>query len=140
MLLVDALVSCLGAKQNVQELADLLKFGTFCAPMGKSIIDETREYFYGVYGGSISQPGVQDAVENESDLVLHLGPLLGDSNTGSFSNNVYAVKAIYVDEKSVKVMGKEFFDVPLKSCKLSLLFSVLYVLIRASHLGITRNY
>jgi len=119
VLLVDALTARYQAKIAAQELADKLKFWTFCPPMGKSIIDETNSYFQGVYNGKFSLPGIQDTVEKESDLVLHLGPFLGDSNTGGFSAIIDTKKAIYVKPTSVVVKGEVFDGVQIKSCECS---------------------
>jgi pyruvate decarboxylase len=115
-LLIDGLVARHGATATAKKLAETLKFPTFCPPMGKSIIDERKDYFYGEYGGMISYPGIQDAVENQSDLVLYLGPNLSDSNTGGFSAKLATEKTIYVHADSVVVKGKEFPDVRLAPC------------------------
>jgi pyruvate decarboxylase len=117
VLLVDVLTARFQAKATAQQLAEKLKFWTFCPPNGKSIIDETKPYFHGDYYGAISHPGVQHAVEKESDLVLHLGPFLSDSNTGGFSAKIDAEKLIYVKPTSVVVKGEAFESVHLKSCE-----------------------
>jgi pyruvate decarboxylase len=116
-LLVDVLTDKHGAKLIAQELASLLKFPTFCPPMGKSIIDETNPYFYGVYFGKISYPGIQDSMEKNSDLVIHLGPFLSGSNTRGFSAKIEENKLIQVHANSVVVFGEVFGGIPIKSCK-----------------------
>lgn len=87
--------------------------------MGKSIIDETKPYYYGIYNGIVSFPGVQETVEKESDLVLHLGPFLSENNTCGFTSIIDAEKVIYVKPTSVVVKGEVFNDIPVKSCKRS---------------------
>jgi pyruvate decarboxylase len=117
VLIVDALTTRYQAKTTAQELAEKLKFWTFCPPMGKSIIDETKPYFYGVYNGKFSYPGVQDAVEKESNLVLHLGSFPDDSNTSGLSAIIDSRKLIYVKPTSVVVKEEVFEGVQIKSCK-----------------------
>ena len=58
-----------------------MKFGTLL--MGKGIVDETNPNFIGVNGGSLS-PFVQDEIKN-SDLIITVGCLQADLNTGGFS-------------------------------------------------------
>lgn len=119
VLLVDSHVIQFGAKSLVRELAEKLQFPTFCPFMGKSIIEESKDYFYGTYNGKFSYPEVQKAVEEESDLVIHLGPLPTDMNTGGFTAKVDPAKLISVEETKVIVKGEVFEGVYLKSCKSS---------------------
>ena len=58
-----------------------MKFGTLL--MGKGIVNETNPNFIGVNGGSLS-PFVQDEIKN-SDLIITVGCLQADLNTGGFS-------------------------------------------------------
>jgi pyruvate decarboxylase len=85
VMLVDALILQFGLKPLVRNLLELLKFPTFCPFMGKSVTEETKPYFYGTCNGRFSYPGIQKSVEEDSDLVVHIGPLPADMNTGGFS-------------------------------------------------------
>ncbi|KAL4805382.1 pyruvate decarboxylase [Aspergillus unguis] len=87
-IIVDGLVSRFGLSGITNKLLDQLRIPTFTTPMGKSIVDETKPYFFGVYSGSISHPGIAHAVENESDLVIDIGPCHSDSNTGAHSRDL----------------------------------------------------
>ena len=46
-MLVDTLILQFGLKPLARNLLELLKFPTFCRFMGKSVIEETKPYFYG---------------------------------------------------------------------------------------------
>ncbi|KAG9103099.1 Pyruvate decarboxylase 1 [Ceratobasidium sp. 370] len=52
--------------------------------MAKGVLDESHEMFGGVYVGANSLPAVKDLVE-KSDLVIAVGSLKSDFNSGSFS-------------------------------------------------------
>lgn len=86
-IIVDALVARFGAAAIANQLIDQLAIPTFTTPMGKSIIDEDKPCFHGVYNGRVSLPGVLDIIENQCDLVIDVGPCHSDSNTGGHSRN-----------------------------------------------------
>lgn len=117
VVLVDSLVLQFGLRMIVRTLLADLKFPTFCPFMGKSIIEESMPYFYGTYNGKYSYPGIREAVEDQSDLVIHIGPLPTDMNTGGFSAKIDEEKLILIEETCVRYMGKVFEGVYLKSCK-----------------------
>ncbi|CAE7068050.1 unnamed protein product [Rhizoctonia solani] len=56
----------------------------FTTPMAKGVLDESHEMFGGVYVGANSLPAVRELVE-KSDLVIAVGALKSDFNSGSFS-------------------------------------------------------
>lgn len=126
VVLVDSLVVQFGVKSLVRSLIENLKFATFCPFMGKSIIEEAKDYFYGTYNGKFSFPGIQKAVEEESDLVIHIGPLLTDMNTGGFSANIDSQKLVLVEETRVICKGEVFEGVYLKPCKFNRPISLVY--------------
>ena len=85
--------------------------------MGKSVIEETKPYFHGTYNGIFSYPGIQEAVEEDSDLVIHIGPLPTDMNTGGFSAKIDPRKLVLVEETRVILRGEVFEGVYLASCQ-----------------------
>lgn len=108
--IVDALVSRHRATPQARALLDLLNAPTFSTPMGKSIVDGSRPYYRGTYMGRLSSPEVLAAIETAdgSDLVLDLGPMHSDSNTGGHSRRLAADKVIEVRPKEVVVRGQAF--------------------------------
>src|SRR2546423_6891241 len=74
--------------QALKEVGDLvvkLRLPTFVTPMGKSAVDETLPYFSGVYEGESSPPTVKKHLES-SDLIIGIGIIPSDYNTGGFTN------------------------------------------------------
>ena len=87
VILVDACAIRHRVLSELGEFIDKTKFPVFCTPMGKGAIDETRPTFGGVYIGSVTAPGIKEVVE-ASDLVISIGGLKSDFNTGSFSYHI----------------------------------------------------
>lgn len=117
VVLVDSLILQLGLKPLVRSFLSNLVFPTFCPFMGKSVIEESKPYFHGTYNGKFSYPGVQKAVEEDSDLVIHIGPLPTDMNTGGFSAKIDPKKLILLQETKVIFKGELFVGVYLESCE-----------------------
>jgi len=74
----------------------------FVTPMSKSAIDETNSRFGGVYVGSVSRPDVKEAVES-SDLILSVGALKSDFNSGGFSYHLSTKHTIELHSDHVKI-------------------------------------
>lgn len=115
--IVDALIARHLAVDLTRKLVDVLHFPTFTTPMGKSIIHETNPYFIGVYNGQISLPRVCKVIEEESDLVIDIGPFLSDSNTGGLSRKLDQQRVIAVNTKSVVISGVIYPHSGIKSCE-----------------------
>jgi len=59
---------------------------------------------------SVSFPGIADAI-NASDLVLNLGPLLSDSNTGGFSREIKDKNLVSLGHDFCQIREKKFANV-----------------------------
>ncbi|AET38684.1 alpha-keto acid decarboxylase family protein Ecym_3185 [Eremothecium cymbalariae DBVPG len=92
IILSDACASRYDIKEEIKTLIDITQFPTYVTPMGKSSVNEQHPRYGGVYAGSISKPEVKKAVES-ADLILSIGSLLADMNTGNFSQS-YSTKDI----------------------------------------------
>ncbi|KAK5109000.1 hypothetical protein LTR62_007634 [Meristemomyces frigidus] len=66
------------------KLLEKLSIPVFVAPMGKGAVNESLPYFAGVYCGNGSKPEAKAAIEG-SDLVITIGNIKSDLNTGFFS-------------------------------------------------------
>lgn len=84
IILVDACTLRHNVRKEANKLVDLTKFATFVTPMGRSAVEENNPRFGGVYIGSLTAPEVKTIVE-ETDLVISLGGMMSDFNTGSFT-------------------------------------------------------
>ena len=101
-ILVDALAQRFGAAAEANELVSKLNIPSFSAPMGKGVIDETHEMYIGVWVGAASPFGVGE-VGKASDLVITLGYLPADTNSGGFSRGLKDDNTIYINPFDVVV-------------------------------------
>ena len=83
---------------------------TFVAPMGKGAVDETLPNYGGVYGGSGSHQDVREMVES-SDLILNIGAIKSDFNTGGFSYHTSQLSSIDFHSTYIKVKYSEYHGV-----------------------------
>ena len=111
---VDCLVQRRQAVVQTKELVDRLDLPVYSSGMGKGIIDETHDQYVGVYNGEPSDPGIEDAF-HQHDVILVLGNLLVDTNSGGFTRKIPSEKALSVDTDKVSIKGGKKFDVPLKA-------------------------
>ncbi|KAJ5052224.1 uncharacterized protein L3040_001982 [Drepanopeziza brunnea f. sp. 'multigermtubi'] len=107
VILADVLTIRHGGRDLARELVDLTQFQSFSTPLSKGIIDETHPSYGGIYNGTVSFPGVADAVHS-SDLVLNLGPLLSDSNTGAFTREIKEENVVLLGHAFCQVKDKKY--------------------------------
>ncbi|KAF2172231.1 hypothetical protein M409DRAFT_17469 [Zasmidium cellare ATCC 36951] len=121
-LFVDCLVNRRNATAEARELVDKLGILTYTSNMGKGIIDETNPNYLGLYNGLASAPGVESAFETH-DVVLTLGNLPSDTNSGGFTRKVAPEKGIYINTDDVQIFnGKNSFShTPIKYVLTSIL-------------------
>lgn len=96
-----------GGKKFVEKLMNLTKFPTYSTPLGKGVVDETSPYFNGLYNGEVSFDGVASSIES-SDLVIDIGPLHSDSNTGGFTRNITDDHTIILAHNYCQIKGKKY--------------------------------
>ncbi|KAF3929001.1 hypothetical protein ABW19_dt0208322 [Dactylella cylindrospora] len=107
-ILADVLAKRHAATEQVRQLMKLSGYQSFSTILGKGLVDETSPQFGGMYNGSMSFPGIKDAVEKDSDLVLNIGPHLTSSNTGGFSRQIAEDKLIALHPHYCSVLGERF--------------------------------
>jgi len=81
--------------------------------MGKTAIDENNKRYGGIYIGSLSRPVVKDKVENAA-LVISIGGLGTDFNTGNFSYNIPTEKLVELHSTFAKVQYARFDEIGMK--------------------------
>ncbi|TVY57516.1 Pyruvate decarboxylase [Lachnellula suecica] len=111
-ILADVLTIRHGGLDLARRLAAVTQFPNYATPLSKGIFDETSSTYNGVYNGSVSFPGCAESLES-SDLVLNIGFLLSDSNTGGFTRNIPDDKLVLLGHSYCQVHGKTFEDVHL---------------------------
>ncbi|KAG7192351.1 Pyruvate decarboxylase 1 [Scheffersomyces spartinae] len=140
IILVDACAGRHDCKNEVKELVEITQFPVFTTPMGKGTVDEggvdgslladdpdlikkvaaklktgknASSRFGGVYVGTLSDPAVKEFVEN-ADLVISVGALLSDFNTGSFSYSYRTKNIIEFHSDHTKIRQATFPGVQMK--------------------------
>lgn len=113
IILVDACASRHNCREEVRKLVAATNFPVYVTPMGKSAVNESNKRFGGVYVGSLSDPAIKDAVES-ADLVLSVGALLSDFNTGSFSYSYKTKSIVEFHSDYTKIKQATFPGVQMK--------------------------
>ncbi|KAH3661212.1 hypothetical protein OGAPHI_006619 [Ogataea philodendri] len=113
IVLVDACASRHDVKHLVAVFAETTQFPVFTTPMGKSSFDEDNPRYGGVYVGVLSNPDVKEAVES-ADLILSVGGLLSDFNTGSFTYNYHTTNVIEFHSDFCKVRAATYSNVKMQ--------------------------
>ncbi|CCD24641.1 alpha-keto acid decarboxylase family protein NDAI_0D03270 [Naumovozyma dairenensis CBS 421] len=112
-ILVDACASRHDVKAETNKLIELTQFPHFVTPMGKGAINEQHPRYGGVYVGTLSKPEVKKAVES-ADLILSVGALLSDFNTGSFSYSYKTKNIVEFHSDYIKIRNATFPGVQMK--------------------------
>ncbi|CAG62667.1 PDC [Nakaseomyces glabratus] len=123
VILADACASRHDVKAETKKLIDATQFPSFVTPMGKGSIDEQHPRFGGVYVGTLSRPEVKEAVES-ADLILSVGALLSDFNTGSFSYSYKTKNIVEFHSDYIKIRNATFPGVQMKFALQKLLNAV----------------
>lgn len=93
VVLADVSISRHHCKKEAADFLSVTNLPVYGTPLGKTVVDETSERYGGVYIGKLSSAEVKKKVES-AKLVLFLGPLTTDFNTGNFSDNIKAERSI----------------------------------------------
>ena len=113
IILVDACASRHDVKEETKKLIDITQYPTFVTPMGKGAINEQHPRYGGVYVGNLTDPAIKEAVES-ADLILSVGALLSDFNTGSFSYGLKTKNVVEFHSDYVKIRNASFPGVQMK--------------------------
>lgn len=90
------------AQDETRNLVRKLDLPYYSSQMGKGCVDENSSRFVGIYNGSVSAPGVAEAIES-SDLFISIGWLEADTNTAFFSRKITMEKNIDIWSDHVTV-------------------------------------
>ncbi|CAB4254059.1 similar to Saccharomyces cerevisiae YLR044C PDC1 Major of three pyruvate decarboxylase isozymes, key enzyme in alcoholic fermentation, decarboxylates pyruvate to acetaldehyde [Maudiozyma barnettii] len=113
IIISDACASRHNVKRETQELIDVTQFPAFNTPMGKGTIDENHPRYGGIYVGSLSKQDIKQTVES-ADLILSIGSLLSDYNTGSFSYSYKTKNMVEFHSDHMKIKNATFPGVQMK--------------------------
>jgi indolepyruvate decarboxylase len=106
------LVKRAGLTAPLQALIDRsgLPFATMF--MDKSVLDEQQAGYVGMYDGAIMTPAVREFVEG-CDVVLAIGTLMSDFNTGAFTSRLDPKRVITIGHHRTQVAGKTYQSVEM---------------------------
>ena len=79
--------------KSVLEFVERTKLPVYVTPMAKGSINEDHPQFRGVFAGNCSIEQVQKEVY-EADLILSIGSMNSDFNTGGFTYRLSQMKTI----------------------------------------------
>ena len=112
---VDCLVHRHQAVAETKELLEKLTLPIYTSNMAKGIIDESNQYYAGLYNGEPSGPGVEAAFKKH-DALLILGALPSDTNSGGFSRHTPTNISINLNPQNVDIQGsKTYSKAPIKA-------------------------
>jgi indolepyruvate decarboxylase len=81
--------------------------------MGKSVLDEQHPNYIGMYDGKLMNENVRDFIEN-CDLIIEVGAMHTDFNTGAFTANLTGAKTITISHHQTTINGKVYRNVDIK--------------------------
>jgi indolepyruvate decarboxylase len=102
-----------GLRRELQSFIDAsgLPFATMFAD--KSVLEEQQPAYMGMYDGKLMDESVQAFVES-CDLVLTIGAILSDFNTGAFTSHLNPDKTIEIRHHRTQVGSKTYPNVEMK--------------------------
>ncbi|KAG5419245.1 hypothetical protein I9W82_003012 [Candida metapsilosis] len=134
VVIIDACCGRHNATFEANKLIQLTNFKFAVTPMAKGArdIEENDPKFIGVYVGDLSYPKTKELVEG-SDLVLSLGAMLSDFNTGAFSYSLDASKIIEFHSDYTKIRNAQYPKIRMKELLNALVSSPELKKITANH-------
>ncbi|KAG5638175.1 hypothetical protein H0H81_001472 [Sphagnurus paluster] len=132
VVLVDACAIRHDVREELNEFLRKTGFPVYAAPMGKTAVDENYERYGGVrcfhdpdtihvidticgqiYLGAISHGDVREKVES-AKLVITIGSMMSDFNTGNFSYNIPTERTIELHSHHTRVQYAEYPGIGMK--------------------------
>ncbi|TAI67372.1 thiamine pyrophosphate-binding protein [Bradyrhizobium sp. Leo170] len=104
-ILPGLLVARTGLQQTMQAIVDAsgLPFATMF--LDKSVLDESQSAYVGMYAGRLMNENVRQFVES-CDLVLAVGTLFSDLNTGAFTAKLEPARLISIGHHHTTLQGR----------------------------------
>ncbi|KAI9346336.1 pyruvate decarboxylase PdcB [Pilaira anomala] len=109
-IIVDGCVLRQHLTKEANEFVRRSGFPTFSAPMGKGAIDESLPNFRGCYSGNVTLEGITNEIE-EADLLIELGSVKSDFNTGNFSYGLEKKKTISLHSFGTTIYHADYNNV-----------------------------
>jgi pyruvate decarboxylase len=106
-IVVDGCVLRHHIQNEANAFAKASGFPTFTAPMGKGAIDEKLPNFRGCYSGNVTLEGITKEIE-QADLLIEIGSIKSDFNTGNFSYGLEKKKTISLHSFGTTIYHAEY--------------------------------
>ncbi|KAK2465234.1 hypothetical protein APHAL10511_002588 [Amanita phalloides] len=113
VVLVDACAVRHDVREELRDLLKVTKFPVYAAPMGKTAVDEDYERYGGIYIGSLTKPEIKHHVES-AKLILSVGALKSDVNTGQFSYHIDTKRTIELHSSHTRIQYALFENIGMK--------------------------
>lgn len=109
--------------KSVMEFVERTQLPVYVAPMAKGAIDESHPQFRGIFAGNCSTEEVQKEVY-DADLILSIGSMNSDFNTGGFTYRLWQTKTI---GKKFEHSLKPLHEYSMSHFCLSFIFRISYL-------------
>ena len=112
-LLADFEVIREGLESELANFVNNIKIPAGSLSLGKTAIDETNEYFAGIYTGKLSSDLMKEVI-TASDLGIYVGVKLTDCTTAGFSCINSELHTVEIMANCALVNGKKFKNIRMK--------------------------
>ncbi|MDY6051944.1 MAG: alpha-keto acid decarboxylase family protein [Rothia sp. (in: high G+C Gram-positive bacteria)] len=109
--LADLLVHRLGAQGNLTQMLEATGLPYATLMWGKTLVDESKPAFAGIYAGVVSSDRTKDAVE-QAEALICAGVTFTDTTTAGFSQNL-PENTVFLDAQTAKIGRKTYAPLTL---------------------------
>ncbi|GAW10292.1 pyruvate decarboxylase [Lentinula edodes] len=112
--LVDVGALRYGVAEEVRRFVEETGFAVYASPMGKTVISEGYERYGGLYTGATTRPEIKSQIEEGAGLVISIGALKSDLNTGNFTHKLDIARTVELHHTTTKIKFSEYGGVGMK--------------------------
>ncbi|KAJ4467111.1 pyruvate decarboxylase [Lentinula lateritia] len=112
--LVDVGALRYGVAEEVRRFVEETGFAVYASPMGKTVISEGYERYGGLYTGATTRPEIKSQIEEGAKLVISIGALKSDLNTGNFTHKLDVARTVELHHTTTKIKFSEYGGVGMK--------------------------
>lgn len=109
--LADLLVHRMGAQSNLTEMLDATGLPYATLMWGKTLVDESKPEFAGIYAGVVSNERTKKAVEG-AEVLICAGVTFTDTTTAGFSQNL-PEHTVFLDAQTARLGRKTYAPLTL---------------------------
>ncbi|KAJ3872418.1 thiamine diphosphate-binding protein [Lentinula edodes] len=112
--LVDVGALRYGVAEEVRRFVEETGFAVYASPMGKTVISEGYERYGGLYTGATTRPEIKSQIEEGAGLVISIGALKSDLNTGNFTHKLDVARTVELHHTTTKIKFSEYGGIGMK--------------------------